>query len=149
MLQQNTLHPAKGFRKTKKRVGRGDSSGHGSFSGRGVKGQQSRSGRGKRLGFEGGQTPLHRRIPKFRGFLPPRRTIYQILNVQNLEAKFDAGETVDLVSLYDRSLIRQKKLPVKILGGGELKKKLTVKVDKCSASAKEKIEKAGGTVVIG
>lgn len=149
MLQQNTLHPAKGSKKMKKRVGRGDSSGHGSFSGRGVKGQKSRSGGSPKPGFEGGQTPLLRRIPKFRGFKPPRRTIYQVLNVQDLERKFDAEETVDLVSLYDRKLIRLKKLPVKILGDGELTKKLTVKVDMCSASAKEKIEKAGGTIVIG
>lgn len=144
-MEQHTLHPHPGARKKRKRVGRGDSSGHGSFSTRGVKGQNSRTGGGVRVGFEGGQTPLMRRMPKLRGFKHPFHTAYQIVNVSDLNA-FDEGTVVDKEALYLRKFISKKHLPVKILGDGTLEKKLTVKVDRVSESAKAKIEGAKGTV---
>lgn len=134
--------------KRKKRIGRGNSSGHGNYSGRGIKGQNSRTGGGVRPGFEGGQTPLSRRIPKLRGHKNPCSTKYQIINLDTLEKKYSDNETVDIVSLTEKGIIKNKNYPIKILGNGELKKKLTIKIDKVSASAEEKIKKAGGTVEI-
>lgn len=139
-MQQHTLHPHPGSRKRKKRLGRGDGSGRGSFSTRGVKGQQSRTGGGVKLGFEGGQTPLSRRIPKLRGFKNPKRVTYQVVNVGQLNILHDSA-TVDISTLYDAGLIRHKNLPVKLLGEGELTKKLKFNIEAMSKSAKEKIEK--------
>lgn len=136
------------FKKKRKRVGRGNSSGHGNYSCRGMNGQNQRTGGGVRRGFEGGQTPIERRLPKLRGFKNPTQIKYQIINLDTLEKSFSDGDTVDIVSLAEKSLISSKSKPVKILGNGELKKKLTVKADKVSKSAEEKIKKAGGAVEI-
>lgn len=147
MFTQHTLRPNSGSRKGKRRFGRGDSSGRGSYSGRGAKGQKARSGGRVRPGFEGGQTPLLRRIPKLKGFKNPNRIPFQVVNVEGLNV-FDDGSTVDLVALFEQRLISRKNRPVKILGDGELQKKLTVKIDACSQSAKKKIEAKGGQIVL-
>lgn len=147
MFTQHTLRPNQGSRKGKRRFGRGDSSGRGSYSGRGAKGQKARSGGRVRPGFEGGQTPLLRRIPKLKGFKNPNRIPFQVVNVDGLNV-FDENTTVDLVALFEQGLISKKNRPVKILGDGELEKKLIVKIDACSESAKKKIEAKGGQVVL-
>lgn len=136
-----------GANKKPKRVGRGSSSGLGTTAGKGNKGQQSRSGKANPyVGFEGGQMPLYRRIAH-RGFSNyPFKKVYAVVNVSELEAKFEAGETVNRETLLAKGLIGSKKDLVKILGDGDLKKNLTVDVDKVSASAKTKIEGAGGSV---
>lgn len=136
-----------GANKKPKRVGRGSSSGLGTTAGKGNKGQQSRSGKANPyVGFEGGQMPLYRRIAH-RGFSNyPFRKEYSVVNVCDLETKFEAGETVNKEALVAKGLIGSKKELVKILGDGDLKKSLTVEVDKVSASAKAKIEGAGGSV---
>ena len=142
------LHAPMGANKKPKRVGRGSSSGHGTTAGRGNKGQQSRSG--KKLpyvGFEGGQMPLYRRLAQ-RGFSNVRfKTPVVCFNIEELEAKFSDGDTVDRAALIEKKLISSKKKEqIKILGKGDVTKKFTVKVDKISKSAKEKIENVGGTV---
>jgi large subunit ribosomal protein L15 len=129
--------------KKKKRVGRGDGSGHGTTSGRGTKGQLSRSGGKTRIGFEGGQMPLQRRIPHLKGFKNLRKIVFNIVNVGDLE-NFKEGATIDYKLLDKKGLIMKKDSPLKILGNGELSKKLTVKANAFSASASTKIEKAGG-----
>ncbi len=140
------LHAPEGANKKKRIVGRGSSSGRGTTAGRGNKGQQSRSGGKTYVGFEGGQMPLFRRIAQ-RGFSNyPFRKEYTIFNLRELEAKYADGETVDVDSLTRKGLLKKLRDGVKILGDGDLTKKLTVNVDKVSASAKAKIEKAGGTV---
>ncbi|MBI4994452.1 50S ribosomal protein L15 [Candidatus Peregrinibacteria bacterium] len=146
-MSQHTLKPNPGAKKLKRIRGRGDSSGRGSFSGHGGKGQTARSGGGKRPGFEGGQTPLIRRMPKLKGFKNPNKISYQIVNVAALD-KLNDGATIDIVTLYENGLLSHKNKPIKILGGGELTKKLTVKIDACSAEAKKKIEAKGGSVQI-
>jgi len=134
--------------KARKRVGRGRGSGLGKTSGRGHKGAGSRSGHSHRAYFEGGQMPFVRRIPK-RGFTNHDfRTLYSIVNIKQLEKRFDDGATIDPEALVKAGLIRNTKLPVKILGEGELSRKLTVTAAKFSASAKDKIEKAGGSCTI-
>ena len=145
-MQIHDLSPAPGSRKDRKRVGRGHGSGKGGRSGKGQDGQLSRSGGGKGPGFEGGQTPLYMRLPKLPGFKNRFRVEYAIVNVGRLEEIYSAGETVDVDSLFDKGVIKSKTVPVKILGDGDLKKKLDVKVDKASGSARTKIEAAGGTV---
>jgi large subunit ribosomal protein L15 len=145
-MQLHDLFPAPGSRKDRKRVGRGHGSGHGGTSGRGHNGQLSRSGGGKGPGFEGGQNPLHMRLPKLRGFKNRFRTEYVVVNVSRLDERFSAGDTVDIDAMYDAGLIKSKTAPVKVLGDGEITKAVTVKVDKVSASARAKIEAAGGTV---
>ncbi|MCJ7665421.1 MAG: 50S ribosomal protein L15 [Actinobacteria bacterium] len=129
--------------KKKKRVGRGDGSGHGTTSGRGTKGQLSRSGGKTRIGFEGGQMPLQRRIPHLKGFKNLRKRLFNILNVGDLE-NFKQDSTIDYKVLEEKGLIMKKKCPLKILGNGELTKKLTVRANAFSKSASVKIEKAGG-----
>lgn len=143
------LHAPKGANKKPKRVGRGSSSGLGTTAGKGNKGQQSRSGKARPyVGFEGGQMPLYRRIAR-RGFSNyPFRKEYAIVNVETLEQKFAAGETVNKASLAAKGLVKSSSKLVKILGDGDLTKSLTVDVDKVSASAKAKIEKAGGSVKV-
>ena len=129
------------------RKGRGPGSGNGKTGGRGHKGQKARSGGGVRVGFEGGQMPAYRRLPK-RGFDNSRfATRYAIVNVADLEA-FEDGATVDLVSLVETGLITKPLDGLKVLGNGEITKKLTVKASKISEAAKEKIEKAGGSVEV-
>lgn len=147
MITQHTLKPNLGSRKKRRNRGRGDGSGRGSFSGRGGKGQTARSGGNRKPGFEGGQTPLLRRLPKLKGFKNPNRLPFQVVNVDGLNV-FDEGTVVDLVALYDKKLISRKNRPIKVLGDGKLEKKLTVKADSVSASAKQKIEAAGGSVVL-
>ena len=143
-LTLSTLSPAPGSHHRRKIVGRGVGSGHGRHATRGMKGQRSRRGDSKMIGFEGGQMPLLRRIPK-RGFTPPFPIKYQILNVQDLEFLFKPNSEVTPAALLEQKMIKRK-LPVKILGLGELKKALKVSAQGFSARAKQKIEKAGGTV---
>jgi large subunit ribosomal protein L15 len=143
-MKHHLLSPAPGTKKDRKRVGRGSGSGHGKTSCRGHKGQKSRSGGGVRPGFEGGQMPLARRLPK-RGFHNPFRVEYQAVNVSQLEA-FEAGSEIDPQVLLGRKLVRKAAMPVKILGKGDITRAVTVKAHAVSASAKEKIEKAGGRV---
>lgn len=138
-----TLSPAPNSRKTQKRLGRGTGSGIGKTSGKGHKGQNARSGGGVRPGFEGGQIPLIRRLPK-RGFTNQFKKVYAIVNVSDLN-RFEDGAVVDAAALLETNLIGKVEVyGVKVLGNGELTKKLTVKADKFTAQAKEKIEKAGG-----
>ena len=138
-----TLSPAPNSRKTQKRLGRGIGSGIGKTSGKGHKGQNARSGGGVRPGFEGGQIPLIRRLPK-RGFTNQFKKVYAIVNVEDLN-RFEDGAVVDMATLLETNLIgKTEAYGVKVLGNGELTKKLTVKADKFTAQAKEKIEKAGG-----
>jgi large subunit ribosomal protein L15 len=145
MSSLQTLKRNPGATKRPKVVGRGNGSGHGTYSTRGMNGQRQRTGSQKRPGFEGGQTPLHRRMPKLKGFSNPNRVSYQIVNVSELEG-FDDNTEINVVRLYEKGIISSKNRPVKLLGDGDIKKKLTIKLDKCSASAKEKIEKAGGAI---
>ena len=141
------LHSIKsGMNKSKKRIGRGNASGHGTFCGRGCKGQGQRKSGNVRPGFEGGQTPLIMRLPKLKGFRNPNRVEYQILNVNDLEV-FKEGDEVNIEALLSKNLISKKNLPVKILGVGKVSKKLTIKVQKISDTAKEKIIKAGGKII--
>ena len=129
--------------KKKKRVGRGDGSGHGTTSGRGTKGQLSRSGGKTRIGFEGGQMPLQRRVPHLKGFKNLRKRVFNIVNVGDLE-DFKEGTIIDYKLLDEKGLIMKKDSPLKVLGNGQLSKKLTVKANAFSGSATAKIEKAGG-----
>ncbi|MBU4557468.1 MAG: 50S ribosomal protein L15 [Actinobacteria bacterium] len=145
-MQIHDLFPAPGSRKSRKRVGRGNGSGHGSTAGRGDNGQNSRAGGGKGPGFEGGQNPLHMRLPKLPGFKNRFRIEYVIVNVSRLEDRFAEGDVVDIDSLFAAGMIKSKQAPVKVLGDGEITKKLTIKVDKVSAAARQKVEAAGGTV---
>jgi large subunit ribosomal protein L15 len=141
-MKLHELHPAEGSTSAQKRLGRGSGSGLGKTSGKGHKGAKARSGGGKRPGFEGGQMPLYRRVPK-RGFNNVFRTEYAEVNLERLEA-FEDGAIVDAAALLEKRIIRKELDGVKILGGGELTKKLTVKAAKFTASAKEKIEAVGG-----
>jgi large subunit ribosomal protein L15 len=145
-MKLHELQPAAGSTAAPKRLGRGVGSGLGKTSGRGHKGAKARSGGGKRPGFEGGQMPLTRRLPK-RGFTNIYRKEYAIVNVSALN-ELDEGTVVTAEVLRDHGLIKDARDSVKILGGGELTKKLTVAVDKVTGSAKEKIEAAGGKVEV-
>jgi len=143
-MRLEDLRPTKGSKHRRKRVGRGYGSGRGGHeSGRGTKGQNSRSGGGVRLGFEGGQTPIWMRFPK-RGFTNPSRIEYSCVNVDMLEARFGEREEVTPELLREKKLIRDRKGRVKILGRGELTKPLTVHAHRFAESAKRKIEAAGG-----
>jgi large subunit ribosomal protein L15 len=144
----HNLHPNDGATKDKKRLGRGRGSGKGKTSGKGVKGQKARPGHhGARFAFEGGQMPMPRRIPK-RGFKNPNREDSYPINVAQLDKLFDAGATVDLASLRAKGVVPKLVEKIKILGEGELKKKLTIKASGVSESARSKIEAAGGTIEI-
>src|SRR6266511_5613667 len=146
-MRLHNLQPRPGSRHRVKRLGCGESSGHGKTSGKGSKGQKARSGGSIRLGFEGGQMPLIRRLPK-RGFNNAAfHKQYAIVNLDDLNA-FKAGTVVNEQLLRESNLIRGHFAGVKILGGGELKHGLTVEADKISASAREKIEKAGGSIAL-
>lgn len=145
-MELKDLVPAEGSKKARKRVGRGPASGSGKTSGRGYNGQKSRAGGGKGAGFEGGQTPLARRLPKLPGFRNINRVEYIPVNVSRLENVYEAGETVDGDTLKAKGIIKHSDALVKVLGDGAITKSLTVKVDKVSASAKQKIEAAGGKV---
>jgi large subunit ribosomal protein L15 len=148
----HTLKPAKGSRKPRKRVGRGEGSGTGKTAGRGQKGAGSRSGAKRKVGFEGGQNPIHMRMRKLRGphmkkSMPFERfrTHTQPINLADLEARFDKGAEVTPDALRDKGLATRKDIPVKILAKGELSKALTVHAHGFSAAARERIEAAGGT----
>lgn len=145
-MKINDLKPPKGAVKTPKRKGQGPGSGNGKTAGRGEKGAKSRTGYSAKIGFEGGQMPLIRRIPK-RGFKNFTRKTYQIVNVEQLNS-FEDGQTVNHETLKEMNLISSALKPVKILGNGELTKKLTVHVEKVSESAKKMIEDKGGRVEV-
>ena len=142
-MELSNLKPKKGARHAKKRVGRGPASGHGKTAGRGEKGQKSRSGYSSQIGFEGGQMPLHRRLPK-RGFTNIFKQEFAVLNLSDLD-KFEAGSTVDAAALRKAGVVNGKNKKIKVLGNGEISKKLTVVADAFSAAARTKIEAAGGT----
>jgi len=145
-ISLHNLHPNPGATKTKKRLGRGRGSGTGKTSGKGVKGQKARAGHhGARLAFEGGQMPMPRRIPK-RGFKNMNRLEVFPVNVATLESLFDAGATVDLEALRGKGLVPKRIEYIKILGEGELTKRFTIRAYAASAMAREKIEKAGGSI---
>lgn len=146
-MKLHELSPAKGSKKSVKRIGRGTASGQGKTSGKGQKGQKSRSGYSRRPGFEGGQMPLQRRVPK-RGFNNIFATEYAIVNLSTLNDRFDDGATVDAQALIDAGVLKKTLDGVKVLGKGEITKALTVKVTAVSESAKEKIEAAGGKVEV-
>lgn len=144
-MRQNDLFPPLGSRHTRKRVGRGDSSGHGSFSGKGQKGQKARSGKQVRPTFEGGQLPIVKRLPEKRGFVNKFRVDYNIVNVSQL-GTFPAGTEVNPELLVSNRLIGSIRKPVKVLGDGNIEIALKVKATKFSALARKKIEAAGGSV---
>jgi large subunit ribosomal protein L15 len=146
MINLSNLSPKKGANRDKKRVGRGPGSGHGKTASRGHKGSKSRSGYGVRPGFEGGQMPLQRRLPK-RGFTNIFRKEYALVQVKDLEV-FESGSRVDREVLLQAGLVDKKTSLIKVLANGELSKSLTVAVDKVSGGAKKKIEAAGGTVEV-
>jgi large subunit ribosomal protein L15 len=143
------IHELQTNRQSKaRRVGRGIGSGRGKTAGRGTKGQNARTGGGVRLGFEGGQNPLAKRLPKKRGFTPLSRVRYQVVNIEQLEVAFQPGQNIDAKALQSAGLIKDLRKPVKLLGQGELSHKLTAQVQAASKSAKAAIDKAGGTVVV-
>jgi large subunit ribosomal protein L15 len=145
-MKLHTLAPNKGAKHRVKRLGCGESSGHGKTSCKGNKGQKARSGSGTRVGFEGGQMPLHRRLPK-RGFNNINfKTKVEVVNLSQIDKAFNDGDTVNEEALRKAGLINRACEQVKVLGQGEISKKLTLVVDTISASAKEKVEKAGGSV---
>lgn len=146
MLNLSNLSPQEGSRRPRKRLGRGHGTGHGKTSGRGHKGFKARSGSGIKPGFEGGQMPLQRRLPK-RGFNNIFRKEYAVVNVKDLE-KLEAGSTVDRQMLLEAGMIKKKFSMVKVLGDGEISKSLTIAVDKISKTARQKIEAAGGKIEI-
>ena len=146
-MSLNNLRPPKGAKHSKMRVGRGHGSGQGKTAGRGHKGAQSRSGWGKKRGFEGGQMPLHRRVPK-RGFNNPFRVEYAVVNLDTLVEVFDGGSDVTPELLRERGLVREKRALIKVLGRGDVTKKLTVRAHKFSESAAQKIAAAGGVAEV-
>lgn len=143
-MKQNNIAPAPGSRHARKRVGRGNGSGHGTFSGRGCKGQKARAGNNKvRPGFEGGQLPLIKRLPRKRGFTNIFRTEYSTVNIGELN-KFESGSEITSEKMLAAGIIKSLAKPVKVLADGDIDRPLTVKADKFSASARAKIEAAGG-----
>ena len=145
-MQLHDVHQGIHKRKKRKRVGRGTGSGHGKTSGKGHKGQKARAGKGIRPGFEGGQMPLHRRLPK-KGFSNEAfRLKFEVVNVSSLEKAFEDGAVVNEESLREKGIVNRNCDAIKILGNGDLSRKLTVSVGNVSAAAREKIEKAGGSI---
>ena len=140
-----TLKPPAGSRKKKKRVGRGDGSGHGGTAGKGSKGQNARSGHSVRPGFEGGQMPLSRRLPKI-GFKNPMRRIIATVNIDQLK-RFPEGSVIDRETLLAVGLVKRKADGIKVLGSGQIDYPLSLKVDLVSSGARQKIEAAGGTII--
>ncbi|MCR6098326.1 50S ribosomal protein L15 [Salipaludibacillus agaradhaerens] len=145
-MQLHELQPSVGSRKERKRKGRGVGTGNGKTAGKGHKGQNARSGGGVRPGFEGGQMPIFRRLPK-RGFKNPNRTEYAIVNLETLN-RFDEGTEVTPALLVETGVVKNEKDGIKVLGNGTLDRKLTVKAHKFSGSSKEAIEAAGGTIEV-
>lgn len=146
-MLQNEIKPAPGSRKNRKRVGRGNGSGHGTFCGRGIKGQKSRSGVQIQRGFEGGQLPIIKRLPRKRGFHNIFRIEYSPVNVGSLEG-FEAGTEITPELMFEVGLVDSRTRPVKILADGEIQSVMTVKAHKFSEAAKAKIEAAGGKVEV-
>lgn len=145
-MSLNELSPAIGSRKNRKRLGRGMASGTGKTSGKGAKGQKARSGGGVRPGFEGGQMPIHRRLPK-RGFVNIFKKVYAIVNLSELAA-FEAGAVVDEAGLIQRGIVKGKFDAIKVLANGEITNSITLKIGHISTGAKAKIEAAGGSVEV-
>lgn len=143
-MELNNLKPSLGSTKNRKRIGRGTGSGHGKTATKGHKGQKARSGGSIKAGFEGGQMPLQRRLPK-RGFTPIVRIEYSLVNLNQLEV-FDAGSVVDAIALVEMGLIKSTRFAVKILANGDLTKNLKITANKFSQAAKDKIIAVGGTV---
>lgn len=146
-MKLNELKPVPGATHYQKRVGRGIGSGLGKTAGRGTKGQGSRTSGGTRYGYEGGQTPLFKRIPK-RGFTNVNRKEYAVVNLSDIEKAFEAGSVVDLQALQNVGLVKKEYEGVKILGNGDFSKALTIKASKISKTAMEKVSKVGGTVEV-
>lgn len=146
-ISASELKPDRGATHAKKRVGRGNSSGHGTYSGKGLKGQKSRSGKNVRLGFEGGQMSIIRRMHTLRGFNNKWRVAYQPVNLAALD-RFEAGTTVTPETLRAAGILKHLNEPVKILGTGELSRPLTVSAHAFSAAARTRIEQAGGTAIV-
>ncbi len=145
-MKLNAMKPKVGSTKTRKRVGRGNASGSGTYCGRGCKGQGQRKSGNVRPGFEGGQTPLISRLPKLRGFNNPNKVIFQVVNVGSLN-DFKDGTEVNIQTLLEKRLVAKKDVPVKVLGNGKLAKKIVLKVQKASKTAKAKVIAAGGKVL--
>lgn len=144
-MRLQDVQPRPGAKKRRKRIGCGESSGHGKTSCKGHKGQKARAGKGIRPGFEGGQMPLHRRLPK-KGFSNVQfRDVYEVLNLSDLNS-FEDGAVVNEASLREKGIVNRNCDAIKILGSGELSRKLTIEIKNVSASAREKIEKAGGSI---
>lgn len=147
-MRLQDVQPRPGAKKRRKRIGCGESSGHGKTSCKGHKGQKARAGKGIRPGFEGGQMPLHRRLPK-KGFSNVQfRDVYEIVNVGSLNNAFEDGAVINEASLRESGLVNRNCDAIKILGTGDLSRKLTIEIKNVSASAREKIEKAGGSVAV-
>lgn len=144
-MKLNEIRPARGAVRKRKRIGRGPGSGHGGTATKGHKGHQARAGGGKAKSFEGGQMKMTRRLPKF-GFKNPFRVEYCAVNVGLLDRVFDNGATVDVEALIARGVLSKRTEPIKLLGNGELTKKLQIRVDAVSVSARQKVEAAGGSV---
>ena len=145
-MNLNELSPSQGSCRKRNRVGRGNGSGHGTTSCRGSKGHNARSGGGVRPGFEGGQMPIHRRLPK-RGITNIFKKEYAVLNLKDLD-RFESGAVVDEAALVRAGLVKGRRDGVKLLGNGELKSSLTIRINKISQSAREKVEQAGGSVEV-
>ena len=145
-MKLNELAPEKGQRKNRKRVGRGVASGSGKTAGRGNKGQNCRSGGGVRPGYEGGQMPIHRRLPK-RGFKNPFKKVFSIVNVQDLN-RFEADSIIDEAAFIKSGLVKGERDGIKILGKGDVQVPVTVRINKVSESARQKIEAAGGKIEV-
>ena len=145
MVKQHDLRPSKGAYTPRKRVGRGDASGKGSYAGRGRKGAGARAGRKARRGFQGWQIPWIKAMPKIHGFTNPNPRLFSIVNLKRLEERFEAGVEVTPTRMVEAGLIRGLRLPVKVLGDGDLTKSLTVSAHSFSAGAREKLQAAGGT----
>ena len=143
-MELNNLRPSIGSTKNRKRIGRGTGSGHGKTATKGHKGQKARSGGSIKAGFEGGQMPLQRRLPK-RGFTPLDRVIFSLVNISQLDV-FESGEVIDAMSLVSKGLIKSTRFAVKVLGNGDITKSLKITANKFSQSAKDKIIAAGGSV---
>lgn len=147
MVSLDTLKPAKGSTKKRKRVGRGNASGQGTTAGRGHKGHKSRTGNHlPYVGFEGGQNPLYKRTPKLKGFFNFNKKDLAVVNISDLANKYVAGETVNLVTLKEKKLIKKSQTDFKLLGTGDIKIALTIETENISATAREKVEKAGGKI---
>ena len=147
-MQNHTLSSAGSKTRKRKRIGRGDASGNGSYSGKGMKGQKSRSGGGVRPGFEGGQLPLIKRLPSLRGFTNIFKTQYHAVNLDTILKMYPNGGDVSPVTLVETGVLKDQKLPLKVLGRGEINVNLKVSAHKFTKSAKEKIETAGGTIQV-